>query len=94
MRQRCRGKFRAPLCHQGPEDGGRERATKEAILIKAGRFTRLAGPKALAAWDDRGQSGDRKNDSCQAGGGKEPPEGWAGELRWAVGGCSVMRINS
>lgn len=47
--------------------------TKEAILIKAGRFTRPAGPEAEVARDDWGQSGDRKNDSCQAGGVERSP---------------------
>lgn len=73
-------------------DRRKQRATKGAILIKTGRFTCPSGPEAVAAWNDWGQSGDRKNDSCQPG--KKPLEEWAGESRWAVEGCSVMRINS
>lgn len=69
-----------------------QRATKGAILIKTGRFTSPAGPEAVAAWNDWGQSGDRKNESCQAG--KKPLEERPGESRWAVEGCSVMRIKS
>jgi len=49
-----------------------ESAAKEAILIKAGRFTRLAGFKASAARADGGQSGARENDSRQAGLRKSP----------------------
>lgn len=50
----------------------RESATKEATLIKSGRFTRLAGFKALAAQANGGQSGGRKNESCQAEVEKSP----------------------
>lgn len=53
----------APLCHQGRKDEEGREATKQAVLITAGRFTPLPLFEAEVAQDGEGWSGNHKNES-------------------------------